>query len=330
MAHTCHTLLWLLAAGCTPLDLRSDPSTPEALQAGPEDDTGAPAAEPRGQGEGSENPDLTLLSDLVCETPCTFRTGGSVVPAQVLYQADGWDIGQSVDASEQFAVTYDFASLGDRFIQAIAFDAEGNRLGAAGAWIEVRGPGGSPGSGGADEPSPGLPEVPYFYQYDNGLYPGSTCQNTVIAMVLAAQGWSGDPDVITAYWGKDYAQTPSGFSDLLTREAAYWGLDVSSLARTNASFADLNALLDRGLPVPVHGYFTGYGHVVLVLGYDSDGYWVHDPAGAWTETFGGGYPGGYAPTAGQAIHYPRAAFEAAVGTADGRTPLPLWIHELRL
>lgn len=317
-------------AGCTSFANNPDPDSPRPQHAASMGDSGEPQAEALGQGEGGSGPALTLLSDRVCETPCSFRTGGSVVPARVLYQADGWDIGQSSDLDDDFAVTYDFTALGERFIQVFAFDDEGASLGSAGAWIDVREHDTDPGTGSPSDGDPSVPDVPYFYQYANAFYPGSSCQNTVIAMVLAWQGWSGDPDAITEYWGKDYAQTPSGFSDLLSREAAYWGLGVSSTARTNASFADLHALLDQGLVVPVHGYFTDFGHVVLVLGYDSDGYWVHDPAGAWTESFGGGYPSGYASTAGRRIHYPREAFQAAVGTSDGRRSLPLWIHELHL
>lgn len=81
--------------------------------------------------------------------------------------------------------------------------------------------------------------------------------------------------------------------------------------------------------MPVHGYFTSYGHVVLVLGYDSGGYWVNDPVGTLAGWFMGGYPGGWEPTAGDGIYYPKAAFEAAVGTSDGWSALPLWIHELQ-
>merc|ERR1719436_1681318 len=144
------------------------------------------------------------------------------------------------------------------------------------------------GTGGVEA---GVINVPYFYQYNNALYPGSSCQNTVIAMALAFRGWNGNPDIITEYWGKDKAQTPSGFSDLLTREAAYQGISISSSANTNGSFSRLKRLLAQGKPVPIHGYFTGYGHVVMVVGYNSGGYYVNDPAGRWRQTFGGGYTG---------------------------------------
>lgn len=271
---------------------------------------------------------LTLVADPTCVNPCTFRAGGSVMPARVVYRADSWVIGESVSSGDGFATTYRFQETGERHVVLEAYSADGTLMGSAGAWIDVRPAGEAPGQDGASATP--LPDVPYFYQYANRLSPGSSCQNTTIAMVLAMQGWEGDPDVITEYWGKDHAQSPAGFSEVLSSEAAYWGLGVRSTPRTNASIGDLQALLDRGLPVPVHGYFTDYGHVLLVLGYDADGYWVHDPAGEWSGRFRGGYPGGWDATVGDAIHYPKAAFEAAVGTSDGSTPLPLWIHELAL
>ena len=69
---------------------------------------------------------------------------------------------------------------------------------------------------------------------------------------------------------------------------------------------------------------------MVVLGYDGGGYWVNDPAGRWSETFMGGYPYGWDSQVGDAIYYPKAAFEQAVGTLNGWNPAPLWIHELRL
>merc|ERR1719436_1741339 len=182
------------------------------------------------------------------------------------------------------------------------------------------------GTGGVEGGS-GAINVPYFYQYNNALFPGSSCQNTVIAMALAYRGWNGNPDLITDYWGKDYAQSPAGFSDLLTREAQYQGISISSTANTNGSISRLKSLLDQGKPVPIHGYFTGYGHVVMVVGYDSGGYYVNDPAGQWRQTFGGGYTGS-SSTVGKGIYYGKSAFEAAVSTSDGYSYVPLWIHEL--
>ena len=78
----------------------------------------------------------------------------------------------------------------------------------------------------------------------------------------------------------------------------------------------------------MHGYFTGYGHVVVVVGYDADGYFVNDPAGTWSQRFKGGYPHGWEPTAGDTIHYRKGEFERAIAT-DGWSSMPLWYHRLR-
>ena len=266
---------------------------------------------------------LTLISERVCTNPCTFQAGGGMSPDRVVYRADGWVIGESDDPADRYAISYAFQTTGERHIVAQAYDRRGNLMSAASAWINVR-----PGEGEEEEVPARLPDVPYFYQYANSLYPNSTCQNTTIAMVLAMRGWSGTPDVITEFWGKDRAQSPEGFSEVLNGEASYWGVDVRSTHRRDATFEDLHSLLDQGIPVPVHGYFTGYGHVLLVLGYDANGYWVNDPAGEWNERFTGGYPYGWDSTVGDGIYYPRAAFGAAIGTSNGSTPLPIWLHEL--
>jgi len=315
-SYTCCILLLPLATSC----MSSAPAgaPPEAVGSASLSD--GPASPDGGTPVDAA---LTLISDTSCTNPCTFQAGGALEPDRVVYRADGWVIGESESPNDRFAVTYRFNETGERHVVAQAYDSRGTLLAAASAWIYVRPAPGEEEQGPAD-----LPDVPYFYQYANRLYPSSTCQNTTIAMVLAMMGWSGDPDVVTEYWGKDRAQTPQGFSEVLNGEAGYWGLPVRSIPRTNASIGDLHRLLDRGIPVPVHGFFTGYGHVLLVLGYDAEGYWVNDPAGAWNERFTGGYPYGWDSTVGEGIHYPRAAFEAAIGTSDGSTPLPIWLHEL--
>jgi hypothetical protein len=80
--------------------------------------------------------------------------------------------------------------------------------------------------------------------------------------------------------------------------------------------------------VIVHGYFTVYGHVVVTLAYSGGQYVVNDPAGRWSEVFKGGYGGSQSPTSGHAVHYQAAAFEQAIASEDGSTPVPIWYHEI--
>ena len=97
----------------------------------------------------------------------------------------------------------------------------------------------------------------------------------------------------------------------------------------SGTLAELKAELDAGNPTIVHGYFTSYGHVMIVLGYDANGYWVNDPAGRWNQYFAGGYPYGWNSTIGKGIYYNKTYFEEAIATWNGYTPAPLWFHKIR-
>jgi hypothetical protein len=291
----------------------------------PEGAAGELTAEGDPVGDG---PSFYLVADNPCTDPCTFRASTNLPVDRVRYEADGWVIGESGNDASGWAISYDFQIQGDRLIKAYGIDHNGVQVGAAGSWIEVRGEDGSSDDDGAQDSGGALPEVPYFYQFANASSPSVSCQNTAAAMVLAWVGWSGVPDDLTGYWGTRYAQEPAGLADMFNVEARWQGLDDRLEAHTSGSIGGMKALLDRGLPVIVHGYFTRAGHVVVVLGYDQHGYWVNDPAGTWNERFMGGYPYGWEPNGGHAVYYDDDAFEAAVATSDGSTYLPLWYHEL--
>jgi len=248
-----------------------------------------------------------------------MRVATSGPIARVAYEADGWSLGQSTDAAGGFPLTYTFQQTGQRTLRALGYDASSALLAEATRTVAVNAP----------EPVPGdVPDVPYFYQYDNSLNPSGTCQNTSVAMLLAYYGWTGKPDTITSAWGNDYAKSPAGLAEVFNSYAAQMGIPQRLKARTNGSVQDVRALLAQGKPVVVHGYFTTAGHVVVTLGYDGTSYIVNDPAGKWSQQFMGGYPYGYNSTVGHAIKYGKAAYEAAIATSDGATFLPIWYHEI--
>ena len=148
-------------------------------------------------------------------------------------------------------------------------------------------------------------------------------------MILAKYGWSGMPDDITRIYGRFTAQSPGGLANVFNLMASDAGLSVRATAVTNGSLSQLRAELAAGRPVIIHGYFTS-GHVIVVTGFDSNGYYVNDPAGRWNEVFRGGYPTVCSGTEGRGIYYSKAAFEAAVASSDGGyTQLPLWFHTFR-
>ena len=169
--------------------------------------------------------------------------------------------------------------------------------------------------------------VPYFYQYDNTLYPGSSCQNTSVAMVLAHLGWSGRPDDITREWGKNYAQSPDGLNYMFNTIANEHWLPGRLWTTTSGELEEFRSAASGGNVIIVHGYFTGYGHVVVVTDFDGDHYTVNDPAGEWAGGFGSGYAG--TPEDGHGVLYSKEEFEAAIATSDGQAFLPIWYHLLR-
>ena len=161
--------------------------------------------------------------------------------------------------------------------------------------------------------------VVYYNQYNNEYSPGSTCQNTSIAMVLSHFENIIEPDNIYIRWGKDYAQSPTGLNAVYT---SYANRSIIS-TYTNATPEDLISSLNSGYIAIVHGYFTEYGHVIVVRGYDGERYYVNDPAGKWPECFKCGYNN--SPYNG-ITSYSKRSFEKAVFTSDGYSYLPGWVH----
>ena len=165
--------------------------------------------------------------------------------------------------------------------------------------------------------------VPYFYQYNNSINPGGSCQNTSIAMVIKFYGGTSEiPDDISSIYGTSQAQTTSGFKQVFDAEAAYFGLTVRDVPHTNGTFAGIHSLLAAGIPVVVHGYFTGYGHVMVITGYNGSVYTCNDPAGEWSQTYGYGGYSQVNSTEGHSVTYNKTNFQNAIGP-DGT----IWYHE---
>ena len=139
-------------------------------------------------------------------------------------------------------------------------------------------------------PDSGFASVPYYYQYDNDFEPGSTCGLTSAAMVVGARGRNRTPDALYLDYGKSQGQSPEGLAQLFRWEG------FSADSGRYATRAELRSMLDAGDPVVVHGYWTSAGHIAVLVGYDSAGWIVHDPAGDWYQ--------GYGYSSGERVHYP--------------------------
>lgn len=177
---------------------------------------------------------------------------------------------------------------------------------------------------------PFVQNVPYFYQYNNSINPGGSCQNTTMAMVLkyyllkagniTAAG-NMNPDYLSSFWGTSQAQTVSGYQGIFNSEASALGLSVRDSGTTTMSILSFRNAAASGKPIVVHGYFTSFGHVITVLGYDGTYYYCNDPAGKWSQIVSNGGYSTVNSTEGRAIKYSKQAFEAAI-SPDGN----VWTH----
>ncbi|WP_338814149.1 S-layer homology domain-containing protein [Bernardetia sp. Wsw4-3y2] len=251
---------------------------------------------------------LNYPSPVDAGSPVTF-SGTSTGITLLKFFIDGYPLGTTPsNGSYSFTATINNAGIA-RVLRVEGYNGS-TLVKARNQTIDVR------------QASPFMQNVPYFYQRNNALYPGTSCQNTSIAMVINYYGGSTTPDDITREYGKDRAQTVSGLQAVFNSEAAYFGLNVRVEGKQNGTLAQMETLLDQGKPVIAHGYTTSFGHVLVFLGHDADYYYVHDPYGKWDQVaYSSGYTRGQ--TIGKATRYRKSAIRAAF-SPDGL----LWMHRV--
>ena len=298
---------------------------------GQDADNGRGSNTPESQPEFGAYDQFQIKMSAECGNPCAFFVETNMQVKTVVYEADGWIIAEQTNPSDNFGGLYTFSQTGLRNLTATGYDQYGNFVAndtksftVLGSQTQDNQPS-NPSTQGYGEPL----NVPYYYQYNNSLHPSRSCQNTSAAMVLSYLGVNIRPDEITQEFGKDRAQSLDGMNYVFNLLASRYGVKgINSLPA--GTIADLKGALDQGNPVIAHGFFTGGGHLVVVVGYDDNGYYVNDPAGTWSGSFGGGYPRAYQETTqGKAIYYPKRAFELAIMTWDGATIDSAYLHILR-
>lgn len=133
-----------------------------------------------------------------------------------------------------------------------------------------------------------LRNFPYFSQLDNWYNPTGSCNVTSIAMCLS-------------YYGARRRVSYGQFEDELYEYALNKGYsrhspqDLAKIVReygckdyftAQATIDEVKEWLAEGKPAVIHGYFTSFGHIMPVVGYNGSGLIVHDPYGEW---FSSGY-----------------------------------------
>lgn len=159
--------------------------------------------------------------------------------------------------------------------------------------------------------------IPYFSQLDNLYNPTGSCNVTSLAMCLTYLGLRPKvPKVQLEDELYDYCLEKG-----LSRHSP---LDLAKVVKNygykddfqaNARWADVKTWLLKGNPIVTHGYFTTFGHIVVIRGFNQKGWIVNDPYGEWWET-------GYDTNAsGERLTYSYEMMKRVCGK-DG----DLWIH----
>jgi hypothetical protein len=137
--------------------------------------------------------------------------------------------------------------------------------------------------------------VPYFYQRDSKTGHGERmCFSSSMAMAIEYI----DPDAIEgdddAYLREVLKRGDTVSSDAQVKTANELG--VPCRFSNTGSQKNLEALLDRGIPVPIGilhkgsvDHPTGGGHWICLIGHDSNNFMVNDPFGE-LDLMNGGYP----------------------------------------
>ncbi len=158
--------------------------------------------------------------------------------------------------------------------------------------------------------------VPYFSQRDNPRFDWSTCNVTAIAMVFYYYGvrskWGGQLEDELLQWCFDYAGQGSQ-TDHSVLSALIQAYGFKTSFSTTRKWADVRSELLNRRPVVLAGDFTAAGHIITLIGYNSEGYIVQDP---WGDALTG-----YRDTEGRKLMYPYGYINQVSGP-DGN----VWAH----
>jgi hypothetical protein len=179
-------------------------------------------------------------------------------------------------------------------------------------------------------PTPSLPgilprrkllNVPHKGQLDNALNPKGACNVTCFAMVMNYFQLPGKTNAVQLEDELYRYMTANRLSrhepeDLVTMARAY---GLRSDFTTRATLRDIRKAISLGQPCIIHGYFTSFGHIITIKGYDERGFIVNDPFGEWTKD--GYYKGNF----GGGLHYSNNLIQSKCSPEGSDF---IWLHRL--
>lgn len=163
--------------------------------------------------------------------------------------------------------------------------------------------------------------IPHKSQLDNALNPRGACNVTSFAMVMAyfrikrlSSVGQLEDELYRYMEGNSLSRWEP---DDLARAARSYGLRDDFTTR--GKLTDLRWAIAGGYPCIIHGYFTSFGHIMVVRGYDQNGFFVNDPFGEWTAS---GYRN---DLSGENLHYSNNLIQSKC-SPEGENFM--WIHRL--
>jgi uncharacterized protein YvpB len=166
-----------------------------------------------------------------------------------------------------------------------------------------------------------LLNVPHKGQLDNALNPKGACNVTCFAMAMTYFQLPGKTNAVQLEDELYRYMTANRLSrhepEDLAKMAKAYGL--RSDFTTRGTLQDMRRAISLGQPCIIHGYFTSFGHIILVKGYDERGFIVNDPFGEWTSK---GYRKG---NFGDGLHYSNNLIQSKC-SPEGKDYL--WLHRL--
>ena len=165
-------------------------------------------------------------------------------------------------------------------------------------------------------------KIPYLSQLDNRFNPYGSCNVTCVGMCLRYLGMQNQGGIQLEDQLYQKLETlgrsrhdPYDLKYLIETFPGY-----KDIFRENGGFADIQSSLDAGNPVIIHGYFTKFGHIIVVRGYDSKGLLVNDPYGEW---FSSGYD---TSRSGERLHYSYDLIARTCSPESKANPRHIWYH----
>ena len=174
---------------------------------------------------------------------------------------------------------------------------------------------------GVDLPATKSLNIPHKSQLDNALNPTGACNVTSFAMVMAYLQIRGRTGVgqleDELYRYMEGVGLSRWDPEDLAQMASNYGVKDEFITRARP--LDIRKAIASGYPCIIHGYFTSFGHIIVVRGYDPYGFFVNDPYGEWTSS---GYNN---DASGANLHYSNALIQSKC-SPEGEDFL--WLHRL--